>query len=255
MKICVAVKRVVDPYVKIRVKSDNSGVDTHQLKMSINPFDEIAIEEAIRLKEKGVASEVIVVSIGDMTSQESIRAGLALGADRGIHVMVDQTQYRLLTSLNVAKILQKVTEKENPTLWILGKQSIDGDNNQTGQMLAALLHIAQGTFISQLDMTLDTIKVVREVDGGLETRLLTLPAVVTTDLRLNQPRYASLPNIMKAKQKPLVSFSLADLNLSLTSYLQVLKTEAPSIRERGEMLVSVAELVDKLKNKDKVIAS
>lgn len=254
IKILVAVKRVVDPYVKIRVKPDQTGVDTHQAKMSMNPFDEIAVEEAVRLKEKGVASEIIVVSIGDSSCQETIRTALALGADRGIYVTANQN----LTPLNIAKILQKIAEKEQPELFILGKQSIDGDNNQTGQMLAALLNIGQGTFVSQLVMVNDantwhSIKVVREVDGGLETLVIKLPAVITTDLRLNQPRYASLPNIMKAKQKPIASFSLEDLELSLKSSLQIVKTEPPLVREGGEMLTSVAELVDKLKNKEKVI--
>ncbi len=254
MKILVAVKRVIDPYVKVRVKPDQTGVDRHQMKMSMNPFDEIAVEEAVRLKEKGLATEIVVVSIGDASCQETIRTALALGADRGIHVSTDHC----FTPLNVAKILQKVAIKEAETkpvsLFILGKQSIDGDNNQTGQMLAALLNIAQGTFISQLDVINEQqVKVVREVDGGLETLLLKLPAVVTTDLRLNQPRYASLPNIMKAKQKPLTSYSLEDLELSISSSLHILKTEAPPVRAGGEMLQSVAELVDKLKNKEKVI--
>lgn len=254
MKILVAVKRVIDPYVKVRVKPDQTGVDRHQVKMSMNPFDEIAVEEAVRLKEKGLATEVVIVSIGESTCQETIRTALALGADRGIHINTEDC----FTPLNVAKILQKIALKEAETkpvsLFILGKQSIDGDNNQTGQMLAALLNIAQGTFISQLDVINEQqVKVVREVDGGLETLLLKLPAVVTTDLRLNEPRYASLPNIMKAKQKPLVTYSLADLGVSMTSSLQILKTEAPPVREGGEMLHSVAELVDKLKNKEKVI--
>lgn len=250
MKILVAVKRVIDPYVKVRVKPDQTGVDLHQAKMSMNPFDEIAVEEAIRLKEKGIATEVIVVSIGDTSCQETIRAGLALGADRGIHVLTEQR----LTPLNVAKVLQKIAEKEEPQLCILGKQSIDGDNNQTGQMLAALLNIAQGTFISQLEFVDENqMKLVREVDGGLETIQVRLPAVITTDLRLNQPRYASLPNIMKAKQKPLASLSLEDLGLSLTSTFQILKTEAPAVREGGEMVSSVSELVEKLRNKEKMM--
>ncbi len=251
----VAIKRVVDPYVKIRVKPDQSGVDLHQTKMSMNPFDEIAVEEAIRLKEKGIASEVIAVSIGDTTFQETIRAALALGADRGIYVNVPAEQS--LTPLNIAKILQKVFEKENPDLFILGKQSIDGDNNQTGQMLAALLNIGQGTFISNVEVLENNeIKVIREVDGGLESLQLPLPAVITTDLRLNQPRYASLPNIMKAKQKPMAVYSLEDLGLdnnTLKSSLKILKTEAPAVREGGEMVESVVELVDKLRNKEKVI--
>lgn len=250
MKIMVAVKRVIDPYVKIRVKPDNTGVDTHQVKMSMNPFDEIAVEEAIRLREQGIASEVVVISIGDATCQETIRAALALGADRGIHVPVTTS----LSPLNIAKILQKIGERENPDLWILGKQSIDGDNNQTGQMLAALLGIGQGTFISKLDV-LDktTLRIVREIDGGLETLTLKLPAVITTDLRLNQPRYASLPNIMKAKQKPLASLTTEELGVSVTTTLHIIKTEAPLVRTSGEMVGSVAELVEKLKHKEKVI--
>jgi electron transfer flavoprotein beta subunit len=258
MKILVAVKRVVDPYVKVRVKSDQTGVDTHQVKMSMNPFDEIAVEEAIRLKEKGIATEVVIVSIGDSTCQETIRTALALGADRGIHVVIPTATQASLTSLMAAKILQKIAVTEAETkpisLFLLGKQSIDGDNNQTGQMLAALLNIAQGTFISNLEMVNEQqIKVVREVDGGLETLLLKLPAVVTTDLRLNQPRYASLPNIMKAKQKPLLSLPFEELGLPLNNSVTVVKTEAPPVREGGEILGSVAELVDKLKNKEKVI--
>lgn len=250
MKIVVAIKRVIDPYVKIRVKSDGTGVDTHQMKMAMNPFDEIAVEEAVRLKEKGKASEVVVVSVGDATCQETLRSALALGADRAIHVLTDCR----LTPFNVAKVLQKVAEKEKPDLMILGKQSIDGDNNQTGQMLAALLNVGQGTFVSALEMVDDThVRVVREVDGGLERLLLPLPAVITTDLRLNQPRYASLPNIMKAKQKPLETIALDTLNVVLKSSFQVLKTEAPSIREGGEILDSVATLVNKLKNLEKVI--
>lgn len=250
MKIVVAIKRVIDPYVKIRVKSDGTGVDTHQVKMTINPFDEIAVEEAVRLKEKGKASEVVVVSVGDAACQETLRSALALGADRAIHVLTDLR----LTPFNVAKVLQKVTEKEKPDLTILGKQSIDGDNNQTGQMLAALLNIGQGTFISALEVVDDQhVQVIREVDGGLERLLLPLPAVITTDLRLNQPRYASLPNIMKAKQKPLEIIALDTLNVVLKSSFQVLKTEAPVIRESGEILDSVAALVDKLKNQEKVI--
>lgn len=250
MKIVVAIKRVIDPYVKIRVKSDGTGVDTHQVKMTINPFDEIAVEEAVRLKEKGKASEVVVVSVGDAACQETLRSALALGADRAIHVL---TELRL-TPFNIAKVLQKVAEKEKPDLTILGKQSIDGDNNQTGQMLAALLNVGQGTFISALEVIDDShVRVVREVDGGLERLLLPLPAVITTDLRLNQPRYASLPNIMKAKQKPLETIALDTLNVVLKSSFQVLKTEAPVIREGGEILDSVAALVDKLKNQEKVI--
>jgi len=252
LKILVAIKRVIDPYVKIRVKPDGTGVDTQQVKMVINPFDEIAIEEALRLKEKGKANEVVIVSIGDNTCQETLRAGLALGADRAIHIATEQRT--ILTPLNIAKILKKIVEKEQPDLCILGKQSIDGDNNQTGQMLAGLLNIGQGTFISSLEILDDkSIKINREVDGGTETLQLSLPAVITTDLRLNQPRYATLPNIMKAKQKPLEAIALDTLNLTLQSSLTVLKTEAPVIREGGEMVESVADLVDKLRNKEKVL--
>jgi len=250
MKIIVAVKRVIDPYVKIRVKPDFSGVETHQVKMTMNPFDEIAVEEAVRLKEKGEASEVILVSAGDETSQETLRAGLALGADRAIHVLTDKP----LTPLSAAKIFKKIAEEEKPDLFILGKQSIDDDNNQTGQMLAGLMGIAQGTFISVLKkLDEKTIEVVREVDGGLETLQLSLPAVVTTDLRLNEPRYASLPNIMKAKQKPLKVIPLEKMGLSLKQSVQTLKVEPPPVRQGGVILGSAAELVDKLRNTEKVI--
>lgn len=250
MKVLVAVKRAIDYNVKVRVKADNSGVDLTNAKMSINPFCEIAVEEAVRLKEKGVATEVIVVSIGDKACQEQIRTALALGADRGIQVDTAEN----LDSLQVAKILQKVAEKEEPRLVILGKQSIDSDNNQTGQMLAALTQMPQGTFASEVAVDGDSVAVTREIDGGLQTVKLSLPAVVTTDLRLNEPRYASLPNIMKAKRKPLEVINAADLGVNLTSNVTTLKVTPPPIREGGVKVADVAELVDKLKNEAKVIS-
>jgi electron transfer flavoprotein beta subunit len=217
--------------------------------MSINPFCEIAVEEAVRLKEKGLATEIVVVSIGDKSCQEQIRTSLALGADRGIQIDTDLT----LDSLQIAKLLQKVVEEESPDLVILGKQSIDSDNNQTGQMLAALTGMPQGTFASEVLVDAGKIKVTREIDGGLQTIELTLPAVVTTDLRLNEPRYASLPNIMKAKRKPLEVKSAADFGVDLTSSVKVLKVEAPAQRKGGIIVADVAELVDKLRNEAKVI--
>ncbi len=250
MKVLVAVKRAIDYNVKVRVKADNSGVDLTNAKMSINPFCEIAVEEAVRLKEKGVATEVIVVSIGDKACQEQIRTALALGADRGIQVDTAEN----LDSLQVAKILQKVAEKEEPRLVILGKQSIDSDNNQTGQMLAALTQMPQGTFASEVAVDGDSVAVTREIDGGLQTVKLSLPAVVTTDLRLNEPRYASLPNIMKAKRKPLEVINAADLGVNLTSNVTTLKVTPPPVREGGVKVADVAELVDKLKNEAKVIS-
>lgn len=250
MKVLVAVKRAIDYNVKVRVKADNSGVDLTNAKMSINPFCEIAVEEAVRLKEKGVATEVIVVSIGDKACQEQIRTALALGADRGIQVDTAEN----LDSLQVAKILQKVAEKEEPRLVILGKQSIDSDNNQTGQMLAALTQMPQGTFASEVAVDGDSVAVTREIDGGLQTVKLSLPAVVTTDLRLNEPRYASLPNIMKAKRKPLEVINVADLGVNLTSNVTTLKVTPPPVREGGVKVAGVAELVDKLKNEAKVIS-
>jgi electron transfer flavoprotein beta subunit len=249
MKILVPVKRAIDYNVKVRVKPDNSAVDLTNAKMSINPFCEIAVEEAVRLKEKGVATEIVVVSIGDKSCQEQIRTSLALGADRGIQIDTDLT----LDSLQIAKLLQKVVEEERPDLVILGKQSIDSDNNQTGQMLAALTGMAQGTFASEVSVDAGKIKVIREIDGGLQTIELTLPAVVTTDLRLNEPRYASLPNIMKAKRKPLVVKPAADYGVELTSGVKVLKVEAPAQRKGGIKVANVAELVEKLKNEAKVI--
>ncbi|MBU6953223.1 MULTISPECIES: electron transfer flavoprotein subunit beta/FixA family protein [unclassified Hahella] len=249
MKVLVAVKRVIDYNVKVRVKPDNTGVDLTNVKMAMNPFCEIAVEEAVRLKEKGVATEVVVVSIGPKAAQEQIRTALALGADRGIHVETDEE----IQSLAAAKLLKAVVEKEQPKLVILGKQSIDTDNNQTGQMLAALCGYAQGTFASEVVVEGDKVNVTREIDGGLLTVALNLPAIVTTDLRLNEPRYASLPNIMKAKKKPLDTVSPADLGAEIAPRLTTLKVEAPAQRQAGIKVGSVAELVDKLKNEAKVI--
>lgn len=243
MKILVPVKRAIDYNVKVRVKADNSGVDLTNAKMAINPFCEIAVEEAVRLKEKGVASEIVVVSVGDKSCQEQIRTALALGADRGIQVDTDVA----LDSLQIAKLLTKVVEEEQPELVILGKQSIDSDNNQTGQMLAALTGMPQGTFASEVSVDGETVNVTREVDGGLQTVALNLPAVVTTDLRLNEPRYASLPNIMKAKRKPLAVKPAADYGVELTSNVQVLKVTPPAQREGGVKVADVAELVENLK--------
>ncbi len=249
MKILVAVKRVVDYNVKVRVKADNSGVDLANVKMSMNPFCEIAVEEAVRLKEKGVATEVIAVSIGPTAAQEQLRTALALGADRAI--LVDCAED--LSSLAVAKLLKAVVDKEQPQLVILGKQAIDSDNNQTGQMLAALSGYAQGTFASAVDVSGESVKVTREIDGGLQTVDLKLPAIVTTDLRLNEPRYASLPNIMKAKKKPMEVLKPDDLGVSTASTVKTLKVEAPTARSAGIKVNSVDELVDKLKNQAKVI--
>ena len=249
MKILVAVKRVVDYNVKVRVKADNSGIDLANVKMSMNPFCEIAVEEAVRLKEKGVATEVIAVSIGPTAAQEQLRTALALGADRAI--LVDCAED--LSSLAVAKLLKAVVDKEQPQLVILGKQAIDSDNNQTGQMLAALSGYAQGTFASEVLVEGDKVKVTREIDGGLQTVDLTLPAIVTTDLRLNEPRYASLPNIMKAKKKPMEVLKPDDLGVSTASTVKTLKVEAPTARSAGIKVGSVDELVDKLKNQAKVI--
>jgi len=249
MKVLVAVKRVVDYNVKVRVKPDNSGIDLANVKMSMNPFCEIAVEEAVRLKEKGVVSEIVVVSIGPKACQEQIRTALALGADRGIHVETDSE----IQSLQAAKLLKAVADKEQPNLIILGKQAIDSDNNQTGQMLAALAGMSLGTFASEVVIDGDTVNVTREVDGGMMTISLTFPAVVTTDLRLNEPRYASLPNIMKAKKKPLESISPADLGIDITPRLTIVKVEAPASRQAGIKVADVAELVNKLKNEAKVI--
>ena len=249
MKILVPVKRVIDYNVKVRVKADNTGVDLTNTKMSINPFCEIAVEEAVRLKEKGVASEIVVVSIGDKSCQETIRTALALGADRGIQIDTDLE----LDSLQVAKLLSKVVEEESPELVILGKQAIDSDNNQTGQMLAALTDMPQGTFASEVVVDAGKVKVTREIDGGLQTVELSLPAVVTTDLRLNEPRYAKLPNIMKAKRKPLDVKPAGDFGVELTSKVKTLKVTPPATREGGVKVADVAELVEKLKTEAKVI--
>lgn len=249
MKILVAVKRVVDYNVKVRVKPDHSGVELANVKMSMNPFCEIAVEEAIRLKEKGIATEVVAVSVGPTAAQEQLRSALALGVDRAILVEAEDN----LSSLNVAKVLKAIVDKEQPQLILLGKQSIDTDNNQTGQMLAALGGYAQGTFASKVELVDDKLSLTREIDGGLQTLSLTLPAVVTTDLRLNEPRYASLPNIMKAKKKPLETITLADLGVTPKVTLTTLKVEEPPVRKAGVKVSSVAELVDKLKNEAKVI--
>ena len=249
MKILVPVKRVVDYNVKIRVKSDGSGVELANVKMSMNPFDEIAIEEAIRLKEAGKATEIVAVSIGPDKAQETIRTALAMGADRGILVQADAA----VEPLAVAKLLKAVVAAESPGLVILGKQAIDDDSNQTGQMLAALLGWPQGTFISKLVLENGKALVTREVDGGLETIQLNLPAVVTTDLRLNEPRYASLPNIMKAKKKPIDIKKPADYGVDITPRLKVLKTTEPPTRQAGKKVSSIAELVSKLKDEAGVI--
>lgn len=249
MKVLVAVKRVVDFNVKIRVKSDGTGVETGNVKMSMNPFDEIALEEGVRMREAGTADELIAVSMGPQACQETIRTALAMGADRGILVETDAE----LEPLAVAKLLKAITEKENPDLVILGKQAIDDDCNQTGQMLAALLGWGQGTFASGLEFGDAKVTVTREIDGGLETVSLTLPAVVTTDLRLNEPRYASLPNIMKAKKKPIDTMTPEDLGVDAAPRLKILKVDEPQGREVGIMVETVAELVDKLRNEAKVI--
>jgi len=244
MKILVPVKRVVDYNVKIRVKSDGSGVERTNIKMSMNPFDEIAVEEALRLKEAGKATEVVAVSIGPVKTDETIRTALAMGADRGIWV---KTEDAGVEPLAVAKLLKKIVDEEAPGLVILGKQAIDDDSNQTGQMLAALLGWPQGTFASKLDVADGTITVTREIDGGLQNVSLNLPAIITTDLRLNEPRYASLPNIMKAKKKPIEEKSPADLGVEISPRLDVLSTTEPSGRSAGVKVASVAELVDNLK--------
>lgn len=249
MKVLVAVKRVIDYNVKVRVKADNSDVDLANVKMALNPFCEIAIEEAVRLKEAGTADEIVVVSIGNKSCEEQIRTALALGADRGIRIDVDENP----DSLSVAKLLAKIAEKEAPGMVILGKQAIDSDNNQTGQMLAALLDRPQGTFASEVTVDGDTVNVTREVDGGLQTVNLAMPAVVTTDLRLNEPRYASLPNIMKAKRKPLEVLTTDELGVSVATNLQLLRVDPPSERQAGIKVSSVDELVEKLRNDAKVI--
>jgi electron transfer flavoprotein beta subunit len=249
MKILVPVKRVVDYNVKVRVKGDGSGVELANVKMSMNPFDEIAVEEALRLKEGGKATEVVVVSIGPAQASETIRTGLAMGADRGILVKADGN----VEPLAVAKILKKVADEEQPGLIILGKQAIDDDSNQTGQMLAALLGWSQATFASKLEVEGSDFKVTREVEGGLQTVKLKGPAIVTTDLRLNEPRYASLPNIMKAKKKPIAEKAVADYGVDVAARLEVLKTTEPAGRKAGVKVKDVAELVSKLKNEAGVL--
>lgn len=249
MKVLVPIKRVVDYNVKIRVKSDNSDVDFNNLKMSLNPFCEIAIEEAIRLKEIGIATEVIVVSVGEKACQEQIRTALALGADRGIHIESNDKPQ----PLSIAKLLSKIVEEEQPQIVLLGKQSIDGDNNQTGQMLAALTNMPQGTFASMVKIDNDNVLVTREVDGGLVTIQLSLPAVITTDLRLNEPRRASVPNIMKAKRKSILVKTPEELGITISSGLETIQVEKPATRDTGIMVNSVDELIEKLHNQAKVI--
>jgi electron transfer flavoprotein beta subunit len=249
MKVLVTVKRVIDYNVKVRVKADKSGVDLNNVKMSMNPFCEIAVEEGIRLKEAGIATEVVAVSVGPKACQEQLRTALALGADRAIQVEAEQG----LESLNVAKLLAKIVEIEAPSLVILGKQAIDTDNNQTGQMLAALTGMAQGTFASNIEINGEKALVTREVDGGLETLELAMPIIATTDLRLNEPRYASLPNIMKAKRKPLEVKTADELGVSIKEHTKIISVAPPTERKAGVKVADVAELVDKLRNEAKVI--
>ena len=249
MKALVPVKRVVDYNVKVRVKSDGTGVDIANVKMSMNPFDEIAVEEAVRLKEKGVVTEVVAVSCGVAQCQETLRTAMALGADRAI--LVETTEE--LQPLAVAKLLKALMDKEQPDLVILGKQAIDGDCNQTGQMLAALAGLSQGTFASKVEVVGDKVNVTREVDGGLETLSLSMPAIITTDLRLNEPRYVTLPNIMKAKKKPLVTFKPEDLGVDIAPRIKTLKVSEPPKRSAGTMVPDVATLIKKLKDEAKVI--
>ena len=249
MKILVAVKRVIDYNVKIRVKADHSDVDLTNVKMAMNPFCEIAVEEAVRLKEKGVATEVVAVTVGPKAAQEQLRTALALGADRALHIETNERA----ESLAVAKLLAKVVEEEQPGLVVLGKQAIDTDNNQTGQMLAALTGLPQGTFASEVAVDGDKVNVTREIDGGMQTIALTLPAIVTTDLRLNEPRYAKLPDIMKAKKKPLDVKKTADYGIDVASKVSLLKVESPTERKGGVKVASVDELIDKLKNEAKVL--
>jgi len=249
MKILVAVKRVIDYNVQIRVKEDGSGVNTDNVKMATNPPDDNAVEEAVKLKESGKAKEVIAVTIGEEKAQETVRKALAVGVDRGIHVKTDS----YVEPLGVAKILKKIVEKEKPDLVFMGKQAIDDDCNQTGQMLAALLGWSQGTFVSKIQLKDKIVQVIREVDEGLETIEINLPAIVTCDLRLNEPRYASLPNIMKAKKKPIEQIFVKDLGVNVTNRIQQLKVEEPPKRKGGIKVKSVAELVSKLKNEAKVI--
>ena len=250
MRALVAVKRVVDYNVKIRVKTDNSGVELSNVKMSMNPFDEIAVEEAVRLKEAGIVSDIIAVSMGVAQCQETIRTALAIGADRGILIETDVE----LQPLAVAKMLSSIVQKEEPDIVILGKQAIDDDANQTGQILASLLDWQQGTFISEMEIKDKKVALTREIDGGLEKLELDLPCVVTTDLRLNEPRYASLPNIMKAKKKPISIMKPEELNVDIEPRLEILKVEEPSTRQEGIKVADTEELIDKLRNEAKVIA-
>ena len=249
MKILVPVKRVIDYNVKVRVKADQSGVELANVKMAMNPFDEIAVEQALRLREAGTATEVVAVSIGPSQNQETIRTALAMGADRGIHIEASHD----VEPLAVAKLLKAIVDKEAPELVLVGKQAIDDDCNQTGQMLAALLGWAQGTFVSGIELDGGKAKIIREVDGGLEHLEIAMPAIVTVDLRLNEPRYASLPNIMKAKKKPLDSISVEELGIDVSPRLTTIKVEEPEARSAGIKVADVGELVDKLKNEAKVI--
>ena len=249
MKILVPVKRVIDYNVKVRVKPDQSGVELANVKMAMNPFDEIAVEQALRIKEAGQAEEVVLVSVGPQQSQETIRTGLAMGADRGIHIEAGQD----VEPLAVAKLLTAVVGKENPSLVLCGKQAIDDDSNQTAQMLSALLGWSQATFASGVELAGDKANIIREVDGGLEHIEVSMPAVISVDLRLNEPRYASLPNIMKAKKKPIDSLSVDELGVDISLRLTVLKVEEPEARQAGIKVESISELVDKLKNEAKVI--
>jgi electron transfer flavoprotein beta subunit len=249
MKILVPVKRVIDYNVKIRVNSEGTAVEKNNVKMSMNPFDEIAVEEAVRMKESGLAEEVIIASIGDKGSQETIRTAFAMGGDRGIHIVNELNT----EPLAVAKILKNIVEKESADLVIMGKQAIDDDSNQTGQMLAALLSWPQATFASKLELNDNDLKVIREIDGGLETLNVKLPCIVTTDLRLNEPRYASLPNIMKAKKKEIIEIPIAETGVDFTSRLEVLKVEEPAARSGGRKVEDVDELIDVLKNEAGVI--
>ena len=253
MKILVPIKRVVDYNVKIRVKSDNSGIDMAGVKMSMNPFDEIAVEEAVRLKEAGKATEIVVVTIGPAVAQDVLRTAMAIGADRGILVTTDLPTDTAVEPLSVAKLLAKIATDEKPDLIIMGKQAIDDDSNQTGQMLSALLGWAQGTFISKLDTADGKATITREVDGGLETLALKMPAIITTDLRLNTPRYAALPNIMKAKQKPLATMTTEQLGVTISPRLTVLKVTEPQKRQGGIKVDSIDTLITKLKTEAKVI--
>lgn len=249
MKILVPVKRVIDYNVKVRVKSDNSGVETANVKMSMNPFDEIAVEEAVRLKEAGKATEIIAVSIGEAKCQETLRTAMAMGADTAILIETDDN----VEPLNVAKLLKAVVDEQSPDLVIMGKQAIDDDSNQTGQMLATLLNWGQATFAGDVDIDGGNATVTRELDGGLETLSVKTPCIITTDLRLNEPRYASLPNIMKAKKKPLETKTPADYGVEISNRIEVLKVEEPPVRQAGEMVADVDTLIEKLKNEAKVI--